>query len=489
MANPATDWAELDAPRRGRARERLRQGRAQGDDRAQAAQRLRPQARVRHAAQGAPRRPVERAARRARRLVAPRRLAAAHLRQPARQDAGVKAKIDEIEQQMVGDSYASTQRRAPEFYNAPTQPAPLDLAAGAAAAPRRAAPHGGRVEDFARAAGAATAPVTSRRRRAAGAAAASRAASIAPIQLELPPAEDFGQAVRRRQHRGHPRPRPRRGGDRLRQRRLRAVRAVAVSAHRPRRQPRRSTPRPGWCCSTCTARPASSTSSRAWRSTTRSSSAGRRRSGSRCPSWSPRRPSEERPSGAARRGPGRLGLPRRTSTPTASPSSRRWRCRCRCPGCSTGARCRRIDAEACGRAVGAVPQLDPQDLDMRWLARRAPVHGAAGSGAHRRPRRRPGVLAAAPRRAAHDQPPRPVRRGGDRLLRHLRGLAAVVGAGALPGRASAARTRARRAAAVGGERRLDQLPRVAAAPTTPASVQVGDGRALGPAGRRHRRRR
>ena len=48
-------------------------------------------------------------------------------------------------------------------------------------------------------------------------------------------------------------------------------------------------PRPGWCCSTCTARPASSTSSRAWRSTTRSSSAGRRRSGSRCPSWSPRR--------------------------------------------------------------------------------------------------------------------------------------------------------------------------------------------------------
>ena len=34
---------------------------------------------------------------------------------PARQDAGVKAKIDEIEQQMVGDNYASTQRRAPEF--------------------------------------------------------------------------------------------------------------------------------------------------------------------------------------------------------------------------------------------------------------------------------------------------------------------------------------------------------------------------------------
>src|SRR5204863_4460409 len=49
--------------------------------------------------------------------------------QPVRQDAGVKAKIDEIEQQMVGDGYSNTQRRAPEFYNAATQPAPLDLAA------------------------------------------------------------------------------------------------------------------------------------------------------------------------------------------------------------------------------------------------------------------------------------------------------------------------------------------------------------------------
>ena len=65
---------------RGHARERLRQGRAQGDDRAQAPQRLRPQARVRHAAQGAPRGPVGRAARRPRRLVAHRRFAAAHLR-------------------------------------------------------------------------------------------------------------------------------------------------------------------------------------------------------------------------------------------------------------------------------------------------------------------------------------------------------------------------------------------------------------------------
>ena len=44
----------------------------------------------------------------------------------ARPDSGVKAKIDEIEQQMVGDNYPGAQRRAPEFYNAPTQPAPMD---------------------------------------------------------------------------------------------------------------------------------------------------------------------------------------------------------------------------------------------------------------------------------------------------------------------------------------------------------------------------
>ncbi|MCW7537265.1 hypothetical protein OOT46_05290 [Aquabacterium sp. A7-Y] len=42
----------------------------------------------------------------------------------ARSDIGVvKAKIDEIEQQMVGESIGM--RRSPSFYNAPTQPAPL----------------------------------------------------------------------------------------------------------------------------------------------------------------------------------------------------------------------------------------------------------------------------------------------------------------------------------------------------------------------------
>ncbi|HEV7578122.1 MAG TPA: hypothetical protein VGO85_18985, partial [Caldimonas sp.] len=109
--------------------------------------------------------------------------------QPVRQDAGVKAKIDEIEQQMVGDGYASTQRRAPEFYNAPTQPAPLDLAAKrpAVAAPAPApAPHGGRVEDFVAAPPPAVAP--------AAPPAPARAASVAPIHLEMPQAEDFGKA-------------------------------------------------------------------------------------------------------------------------------------------------------------------------------------------------------------------------------------------------------------------------------------------------------
>ena len=60
----------------------------------------------------------------------------------AKPDSGVKAKIDEIEQQMVGDTYSGALRRAPEFYNAPTQPAPIDAARPPAEA------GGGRVVDF-----------------------------------------------------------------------------------------------------------------------------------------------------------------------------------------------------------------------------------------------------------------------------------------------------------------------------------------------------
>ena len=53
----------------------------------------------------------------------------------AKAEHGVKAKIDEIEQQMVGDTYAGQKPRAPEFYNAPTQPAALNPTTRAAAMP------------------------------------------------------------------------------------------------------------------------------------------------------------------------------------------------------------------------------------------------------------------------------------------------------------------------------------------------------------------
>ncbi len=43
----------------------------------------------------------------------------------AKPDSGVKAKIDEIEQQMVGDNFVASVRRSPEFYNATTQPAAM----------------------------------------------------------------------------------------------------------------------------------------------------------------------------------------------------------------------------------------------------------------------------------------------------------------------------------------------------------------------------
>jgi hypothetical protein len=62
----------------------------------------------------------------------------------AKPDVGVKAKIDEIEQQMVGDSYGGSQRRPPEFYNARTQPVPIDNARNPATSPP---PDGGRVVD------------------------------------------------------------------------------------------------------------------------------------------------------------------------------------------------------------------------------------------------------------------------------------------------------------------------------------------------------
>jgi hypothetical protein len=78
----------------------------------------------------------------------------------AKADIGVKAKIDEIEQQMVGDaSYAS--RRTPEFYNAPTEPAAMDITKPRAAPSAPVNFDGARVEDFMaeRAVPMATSPV------------------------------------------------------------------------------------------------------------------------------------------------------------------------------------------------------------------------------------------------------------------------------------------------------------------------------------------
>jgi len=66
----------------------------------------------------------------------------------ARADGGVKAKIDQIEQQMVGDGYAGAQRRAPDFYSAPTQPASMDGSGSKAPAPVPPAAGGGRVAGF-----------------------------------------------------------------------------------------------------------------------------------------------------------------------------------------------------------------------------------------------------------------------------------------------------------------------------------------------------
>ncbi len=130
---------------------------------------------------------------------------------PARQDAGVKAKIDEIEQQMVGENYAAAQRsRSPEFYNAPTQPAPMD------AAPRGTPAAGGTMAVGTIAggtmAGGAMAGLVNPaladnsiefdmpagrvedHPAAAAASAAPRASGLAPISLDLGRASEFGTA-------------------------------------------------------------------------------------------------------------------------------------------------------------------------------------------------------------------------------------------------------------------------------------------------------
>ena len=87
----------------------------------------------------------------------------------ARQDSGVKAKIDEIEQQMVGDGYGNAARRAPDFYNAPTRPAAIEMRR----ATDRPATGSGPLDEF-----PSTSPPMS---------SAARGASSAPVPL---PAND-----------------------------------------------------------------------------------------------------------------------------------------------------------------------------------------------------------------------------------------------------------------------------------------------------------
>ncbi|MEO8060622.1 MAG: hypothetical protein ABI671_20095, partial [Burkholderiales bacterium] len=111
----------------------------------------------------------------------------------AKPDSGVKAKIDEIEQQMVGDSFVAPLRRAPEirvppasaaaeartpeFYNAPTEPVPLGDALARPNLP--AAAGGGRVSDAAPERDRAPSPP------------APLAPNMAPLSLDAA-APDFG---------------------------------------------------------------------------------------------------------------------------------------------------------------------------------------------------------------------------------------------------------------------------------------------------------
>ena len=112
---------------------------------------------------------------------------------PARQDAGVKAKIDEIEQQMVGDNYAGApQRRTPEFYNAPTQPLPMEFrgSRGGATVATAAATQSGPADPG----GSIDSATPSRASSAAPVPPPARVASMSPISLDMPPAKEFVQA-------------------------------------------------------------------------------------------------------------------------------------------------------------------------------------------------------------------------------------------------------------------------------------------------------
>lgn len=120
----------------------------------------------------------------------------------AKQDASVKAKIDEIEQQMVGDGLVAPQqppRRTTEFYNAPTQPLPMEARRPAAQSTRSGTlgpPEGGRVVDGptpepARAPAAGAAPAPAAAAPAPAAVMSSGMSPLSPLKLDGDP---FGNA-------------------------------------------------------------------------------------------------------------------------------------------------------------------------------------------------------------------------------------------------------------------------------------------------------
>jgi hypothetical protein len=97
----------------------------------------------------------------------------------ARPDAGVKAKIDEIEQQMVGEPYRSPPpppRRPVDISHAPTQPVPMDSRRGSGGTT------GGRLEDV---------PSRSGASMGGNAAAARSAGPVPPLAAIDPAAADF----------------------------------------------------------------------------------------------------------------------------------------------------------------------------------------------------------------------------------------------------------------------------------------------------------
>jgi ABC-type transporter Mla MlaB component len=185
VANPATEWAELDAP----PEDQRENDYAKGELKAMI-ERKRRNDFVRKREFDMLRK-VRREGLTGEQLAAlggSSRLDDSEPRNPdsgARQDSGVKAKIDEIEQQMVGDNYTPTTRRGPEFYNAPTAPAALDTRPAARPAAPAVDAQGGRVEDFVPepAARASAGPAAAAPRPAAPVAAASRAPAAPPLSL------------------------------------------------------------------------------------------------------------------------------------------------------------------------------------------------------------------------------------------------------------------------------------------------------------------